>query len=469
MADINTFIQENSDLLNEDDNSLFERLGKTIEVEATATGDQEFSIDVRGLGRRLFSRISGSLRNILCGDAAADAEDRERILSALKLGPENRAATIATAAAAIVATLGVSGGIAVIVATIVVRRVLSAGFDFAGKELRENVCAIWPGGAEEAMAPITPKVLTSAAKPVAVRSSLESMGGLEVATTAVERRHSSGVDGSASEEKSRSARTFVRVGKSDRPIAPRPAPGGLESVIGVDERVRIVDTDLSPWRKICALELVSPAGGSAVGTGFFVGPRTIVTAGHCVHHMPFFGGWVDHILVSPGRNGDEFPLGTVRANRVSALSNWVNDADPDFDIGCIHLDEDKGLETGTFDFAALGDAELQSHLVNVSGYPADLANGQEQYFAANRVLHVSDRRIFYDVDTFGGQSGSGVFVQQDAKSEPTVVAIHAYGTGGTPFHLGIEANSAPRILPEVFDIIQSWIEADTPNGETSSS
>lgn len=468
MSDIENFIKDNSSILNEDDNALFERLGMTVGAEALASDGQELEIDLRGLGRRLFSRVSGSLRNILCGDAPSDIEDRERIVSALRLGPENRDLTIATAAAAIVAALGVSGGVAVIVATIVVRRVLTSGFDFATEDLRENVCAIWPGGTEAVIAPSTVMPIASVSKPAETHSGLESVGGLEMAKLAVKTMRFEGAHGSASEELSRSARTFVRTGKSVRPIAANPARG-LESVIGHDERVRIVDTDLSPWRKICALQLVSPTGGTAVGTGFFVGPRTIVTAGHCVHHMPFFGGWVDHVLVSPGRNGDEFPFGTVRANRVSALSNWVSNADPDFDIGCIHLDEDKGLETGTFDFAALDDAQLQSHLVNVSGYPADLADGREQYFAANRILHVSDRRIFYDVDTFGGQSGSGVFIQQDSASEPTVVAIHAYGTGGTPFHLGIEANSAPRILPEVFDVIRSWIEADTPASEKGTS
>ena len=40
------------------------------------------------------------------------------------------------------------------------------------------------------------------------------------------------------------------------------------------------------------------------------------------------------------------------------------------------------------------------------------------------------------------------------------VGIHAYGIGGTPGSLGITANSAPRIIPEVFDTISGWIEQD---------
>ena len=33
-------------------------------------------------------------------------------------------------------------------------------------------------------------------------------------------------------------------------------------------------------------------------------------------------------------------------------------------------------------------------------------------------------------------------------------------TVGTPFDLGIAANSAPRIIPEIFDMIQTWIHQD---------
>ena len=45
--------------------------------------------------------------------------------------------------------------------------------------------------------------------------------------------------------------------------------------------------------------------------------------------------------------------------------------EPDFDIGCIHLDQDKGNEVGWFAIGALPAEELVSYLANVAGYPAD--------------------------------------------------------------------------------------------------
>ncbi len=275
-----------------------------------------------------------------------------------------------------------------------------------------------------------------------------------------------GARGNADETVSRAVRAFVRTGKSEQPLRPTPGPGipGLETVIGDDERVRIVDTDLLPWRMICALRLKGPTG-SAVGTGWLAGPKTILTAGHCVHHLPFFGGWVQSIDVSAGRDAARFPFGTIKASRFSALDKWVESADPDFDIGCIHLDEPLGDKTGFFAYATMTPEELETRMVNISGYPADLSNGEQQYFHFNRVLSVGPRRVFYDVDTFGGQSGSPVWVQADTDADPVVIGVHAYGTGGTPFNLGITANSAPRFIPEVFDIISGWVAEDNGDGD----
>lgn len=271
--------------------------------------------------------------------------------------------------------------------------------------------------------------------------------------------------GAAKPGASRAGRAFLVIGKGDS-ISARFGGGVLESVIGVDMRERILETDLDPWRMVCALRMSSASGGSAIGTGWLAGPRTIVTAGHCVHHQGFFNGWAQTIEVSAGRNGSEFPFKTITSTRFSSVDLWVNTADPDFDIGCIHLDEPLGEQVGWFAFGSLPPAQLEGHMVNISGYPGDRGNGTEQYFHANRVLHVGDRRVFYDVDTFGGQSGAPVWIHETEDGPPVAVAIHAYGTGGTPFDLGITANSAPRIIPEVFNQITAWVDQDN-NGDGS--
>lgn len=230
---------------------------------------------------------------------------------------------------------------------------------------------------------------------------------------------------------------------------------GLETVLGQDDRTRVLDTDQAPWRQICALEIETPFG-SFIGTGWFVGPKTIVTAGHCVFDTTQMGGWAKSITVSPGRSGETKPFGALKATRFSSVDRWIESQDPDYDIGCIHLDQAPSDNIGWFSVAVMSNADLEHALVNISGYPGDRGDGREQYFHANRILRVGPRRVFYDVDTFGGQSGSPVWIYEEGSNVPVVVGIHAYGTGGTPADYGILANSAPRILPEVLEQISTW-------------
>lgn len=250
----------------------------------------------------------------------------------------------------------------------------------------------------------------------------------------------------------------IAVGKIN-PIVPGGA--GLASVIGLDERTRIVTTELSPYALICALEISSP-WGNFVGTGWFVGPRTLITAGHCVLHRSQMGGWATSIRIWPGADGDERPHPAIEAKRFSTTSAWDEGEDPDHDVGAIHLDAD-ALPVGMTPFrvGVLRDDELLSHSINVSGYPGD-KGGFEQWWARNRIRAVRPLRIFYEVDTMGGQSGAPAFVVERAGTTPLVVGIHAYGVGGTPSDLPMEVNSAPRITPAVLDLIRGWVDQDSP-------
>ena len=294
--------------------------------------------------------------------------------------------------------------------------------------------------------------IKSVTKPVSGFESLEEALPAEPPVTR-------GNAGSATSEPSRSVRHLVATGKSG-PIA-----SPFETVLGVDERVRILDTDLYPWRMVCALRMRGPTGSGAIGTGWFVGPKTLLTAGHCVFSNHFFSGWASTIEVIPGLNGTGAvaaarPYGSVVSERFSSIDRWVDKEDPDFDIGCIHLDKPLGETVGWFSVGALPPDRLESFLVNVSGYPGDRGAGNEQYHARNRVVQVTERRVFYEVDTFGGQSGAPVWIHEEEGSPPLAVGVHAYGTGGTPASVSAVSNSAPRIIPEVLDKIIGWVEQD---------
>src|SRR3712207_6082297 len=55
----------------------------------------------------------------------------------------------------------------------------------------------------------------------------------------------------------------------------------LETVHGVDDRVKITDTGRYPWSAMASLLITARDGSQWIGTGWFISARTLVTAGHC--------------------------------------------------------------------------------------------------------------------------------------------------------------------------------------------
>ena len=79
-----------------------------------------------------------------------------------------------------------------------------------------------------------------------------------------------------------------------------------------------------------------------------------------------------------------------------------------YDYGAIILPTDLGSTTGWFGFGVYADATLTSSVGNISGYPGDKPSGT-QWYAARTIASVKARKVFYDIDTAGGQCGSAVY------------------------------------------------------------
>ncbi len=217
-----------------------------------------------------------------------------------------------------------------------------------------------------------------------------------------------------------------------------------ETVCGADDRVRITPTTGIPWRWICKLFITFPDGARFVGTGWFIGGRTVMTAGHCVFSKAN-GGWARSIEVVPGMDGNARPFGSQVGTSFRSVQGWIQDSKPEYDYGAIILPNcNLGNRVGWFGFANLSDSSLKNLLVNTSGYPGDKPLGT-QWFNAGTITNVNDRKIYYMIDTMGGQSGSPVW--RLLNNERHAVGIHAYG--GCP-------NSATRIIKAVFDNMLAW-------------
>jgi len=228
-----------------------------------------------------------------------------------------------------------------------------------------------------------------------------------------------------------------------------PLPPQAETVHGPDDRVQITNTAVYPWRVHASLLVTARDGSRWIGTGWFIGPHTLMTAGHVVYiknsGVAGRDGWVRSIDVMPGRNGSVLPYGTVRSSNLRSVTGWTNNGDQNYDYGAIIIPTNLGNTTGWFGFGVYTDAVLLGAVGNISGYPGDKPTGT-QWYDARRIASVNNRKVYYDIDTAGGQSGSAVY--RIINGDRYGIAIHAYG--------GATTNSGTRIVKPVFDNMVAW-------------
>ncbi|MCA9221940.1 MAG: serine protease, partial [Planctomycetales bacterium] len=216
-----------------------------------------------------------------------------------------------------------------------------------------------------------------------------------------------------------------------------------ETVLPPDTRVRVNSTTSFPFRA---------AGRIDIGcTGTLVGPRHVLTAGHRVYNINT-DQWYSRLDFTPAQNGNGSPpYGTITWRTAVAVKGWTRDHDRNYDYAMIVLDRDIGNTVGTMGFAH--DPSLPNYNVNINGYPGDKPLGQ-MWHSYGAIRLVQPFRIYHDCDTYGGNSGSGVYVYVNSTGVRQILGIHAYGVDGTGF------NGATRINYNVFNKIREWIASN---------
>ncbi|WP_197529631.1 trypsin-like serine peptidase [Botrimarina mediterranea] len=227
-----------------------------------------------------------------------------------------------------------------------------------------------------------------------------------------------------------------------------------ESVCLPDERVRVTNTSTYPYSANCQLIIKFVGGGGARGTGWLMGPRLVVTAGHCVHQGDG-GNFFESVEVIPGMNDSARPFGSqvIPSSRLRASNDWKQSGLVQSDYGAILLNSEflsrTGVSPGSHNIAVARDSDLQGAEILLSGYPGDRPIGQ-QWMDRDPLQTVQPGRLWYMLDTYGGQSGSASVLTTSAKA----VGIHNYG--GCP-------NKSTRITSGVRADLEQWLqESDQP-------
>jgi len=238
------------------------------------------------------------------------------------------------------------------------------------------------------------------------------------------------------------------------------APGvsgdaGAESVIGADGRTQVNGTTVYPNRAIVYLLITWSDASMGSCTGWFIGPNDVATAAHCIYNTTL-NTYATSIVVYPGRNGGSTPYGSTTMNKRWVPGGWITNESPTYDYGLIQTVDALGNTVGWFGYRWQTSNAFPGKYT-VRGYPGDKPTAT-LWTMNGLITAVGGSRLWYQVDTFGGQSGSPVYHKFDGSDAGTTpeccygIGIHTYGTSVPP-NFG---NSATRITKAVFNALTKW-------------
>ncbi len=283
----------------------------------------------------------------------------------------------------------------------------------------------------------------------------------------------------------------------------------FEVIPARDTRQLVADTRGVPYRWICSLDVTFQrpyprawTTGHARGTGLLIGPRHVLTAAHNL--FPDGETRPASVTVTPGRNGQSAPFGSVKSTGWSLPGAALRGKDRivrDFDFAVVALER----EIASVRHATLGNAPLghwgsqrlgqgtrleplsletiRGRTVAACGYPGDRCgrrpfdpddkrescpskdHATTQWISTGEAQRQPgrDRWLLHTADTAKGQSGSPVWIRF-ADGRRCLVGVHVdrlweYGARGDapPVLKPVRANVAVHLRADVLQLIRSWL------------
>lgn len=228
---------------------------------------------------------------------------------------------------------------------------------------------------------------------------------------------------------------------------------GPMTILGSDDRQLRLSTTSYPWRTLAAIR--SPGADTSNCSGVLVGPRHVLTAGHCIHDGE--SAWYPNRKVAPGMAGvGTQPNGLKNHSWYFSVKGWFEWGDRDYDYGMIVLED--SASTATLGWFGWWTSNHSGAAWNF-GYPLwdQTCAASPEPPLCNNYLYGDDGSIQtqtwgqlgYSMDMQKGQSGSPVYKYNGG--DRRVIAINAYNAGSSGKNWGT------RIRTAVSQNICKWI------------
>lgn len=247
--------------------------------------------------------------------------------------------------------------------------------------------------------------------------------------------------------------------------APSPAP---MIVFPTDNRTRVTPTNVQPYYWVGQLAITFPDGTAGTGTGTLVAENKVLTCAHNLYQAQY-GGYARTVSFTLARNGSTLPYGNpVAATGVAVPEEYVSLSPPApnqqgnvasdtlyvYDFGVVTLasilDPAGGLYPAMY---AATDNQLNNRQSDIAGYPGDKP-ANTMWNGNGALTGSSEEFLFYNISTYGGQSGSAVrslFPNLYPPGIPWLIGVHVAGAQD------LNTNFAVRLNQDNINTIQGWL------------
>lgn len=224
-----------------------------------------------------------------------------------------------------------------------------------------------------------------------------------------------------------------------------------EVVFGTDTRNKVSNTSIQPYRSISYISM-SFSDGDYMCTGTVIGKDTVLTNAHCVYDTDN-KQYLKSGYIIPAVNDSHYSYGYYNIEGYSVPSGYINSGgSSQYDFAVMKVSTNGGLHIGDV-VGSLGVKQVSNIKgtgIKIYGYPGDKAQSTgavSQWGASGSILQENASLAFYEIDTYGGQSGSAML-----NSSNQIIGVHngGYDLNGNNVK---DSNGGPKMVKPMYDFI----------------